>query len=363
MKPTLLALLSLSSLLCLCGAATAADRAPFLTGVDANYAPAMAAQGAVWKSGSTPVDLLPELHRRGANAFRVRVWVGDDGPSRLTYATNLALQAQRAGMKPFIVLFLSEDWADLMKQPAPLAWRDLPFEEKLARVKRYARETARHFRQAGVRTDLYGIGNEADFGLCGEYEDSWPNRVSTQYMAARIWPREARIIRAAQEGVLAANPRARFVLHLAQWWAPEYAVAFLQAMDREQVRVDDLGLSYYPSSGLSPRSRLHDLDRAVRRIQRWRSVPVIICEYAYPSEPGFPGQFASWNKPVEGYPLDEAGQARWTADFLAFCRRHPCIRGAFYWSPEWNTPEMWAAFALFRPDGSARPGLACLAQP
>jgi len=177
-------------------------------------------------------------------------------------------------------------------------------------------------------------------------------------MSARIWPQEARIVRAVEQGVLAANPRARFMLHLARWWEPDYAVAFLQAMDRGKVRVDDLGLTYYPSSGLAPSNGLADFGRSVRRIEARRKVPVIVCEYAYPSLPTFAGMFASWNKPVDGYPLTEEGQARWIADFLAFCRKAPDIRGAFYWSPEWNSPEMWTAFALFRPDGSAKPSLA-----
>jgi len=110
----------------------------FLTGVDANYAPMMAEQGAVWKSGAMAVDLLPELRRNGVNAFRVRVWTRNDGPSGLTYATRLAAQAQAAGLQPYLVLFLSEDWSDLMKQPAPVAWRNLPFEQKLVQVRRYA---------------------------------------------------------------------------------------------------------------------------------------------------------------------------------------------------------------------------------
>jgi arabinogalactan endo-1,4-beta-galactosidase len=355
-KGTLLAMVAL----CLVAGRPGLAAEPFLTGVDANYAPMMAEHGTVWKSGPAAIDLLPELHHRGANAFRVRVWTGEDGPSGLTYATKLALEAQRAGLSPYLVLFLSADWSDLVKQPAPLAWRTLSFEDKLAAVKRYAEATARHFLEAGVQSELYAIGNEIDFGLCGEFEESWAKRVSTDYMAAQIWTKEARIIRAAQEGVLAANPRARFMLHLARWWEPEYAVAFLRVMDREQVRVDDLGLTYYPTSGLAPSNGLAELDRSVRRIEQSRQVPVIVCEYAWPSQPTFGGQFSSWNKPVDGYSLTEADQARWIADFLAFCRRHPAIRGAFYWSPEWSAPEVWSAFALFAPDGAAKRGLGSL---
>ena len=59
---------------------------------------------------------------------------------------------------------------------------------------------------------------------------------------------------------------------------------------------------------------------------------------------------------VDGYPLSEAGQKRWIADFLSFCYKHRYIQGAFYWSPEWYTEEMWRAFALFRETGDAKEG-------
>jgi len=59
---------------------------------------------------------------------------------------------------------------------------------------------------------------------------------------------------------------------------------------------------------------------------------------------------------VDGYPLSEAGQKRWIADFLSFCYKHGYIQGAFYWSPEWYTEEIWRAFALFRETGDAKEG-------
>jgi len=98
----------------------------------------------------------------------------------------------------------------------------------------------------------------------------------------------------------------------------------------------------------------------VRRIEAWRKLPVVVCEYAYPASRPFPGCSRRGTSRWTAYPLTEGGQARWIADFLAFCRRHPDIWGAFYWSPEWSSPEMWTAFALFRPDGSAKTGLASL---
>ena len=330
---------------------------PFAVGVDANFSLDLAGKATAWKVGDEKVDLFEALHAAGADSFRVRVWTGDTGPYGRDYACTVAKRAQEAGLRPHLVFFLSEQWADYVKQPAPAEWAKLPFSDKLAKVSTYSERTARHFRQAGVETDLYAIGNEIDFGICGEFEEKWERRFYIPYMNDRIWNKAAEVILAAEQGIKRANPKARFMLHLTQWWNPGFCTAFLDAMRRHGVQVDTLGLSFYPSSGLSEKNTFADLGANVRKVVGDSALPVIICEAAYPSLPSFGGQFATWNKAVDGYPLSEAGQRKWIADFFAFCWSQQDIRGAFYWSPEWYTEEMWRAFALFRADGTAKEGL------
>ncbi len=79
----------------------------FLNGVDANYwlycsttaydSPAWAERVwkktvpvQTWRDGARAIEPLPFLHERGVNAFRVRVWVGEDGPHGLAYALATA---------------------------------------------------------------------------------------------------------------------------------------------------------------------------------------------------------------------------------------------------------------------------------
>lgn len=342
---------------CLGLTAVAGEEQMFYTGVDANYARTLAANGKAWKQDGKPIELFQALHQSGADSFRVRVWTKQDGPSGLDYALATAKAAQAAGLKPYLVFFLSDNWADYVKQPVPAAWSALPLPEKLQQVSRYCEETARAFQQARVSTEIYEIGNEIDFGICGEYEEDWGKRFNLEYMKGQVWPRAARVIAAAEAGIVKVNPKAKFLLHLTQWWNPEYCTAFAEAMHAGKERIDLFGLSFYSSSGLCKQNTFTELGASVEKIAVGAHCPLIICEYAYPSLPTFTGQFAIWNKAVDGYPLDEAGQAKWLADFLAFCRCHQQIRGAFYWSPEWYTEEMWPAFALFRPDGEAKPAL------
>src|SRR4051812_23606335 len=89
----------------------------FFTGVDANYSLEMERAGKTWTSKDTPSDLFSILRSAGADSFRIRLWTGDDGVNGLHYATEIAQRAHKAGLRPYLVIFLSENWSDYVKQP------------------------------------------------------------------------------------------------------------------------------------------------------------------------------------------------------------------------------------------------------
>ena len=180
----------------------------FRTGFDANYALDLESKGKSYSAGGQRTDVFKILANAGMDCFRVRLWTGDEGFNGLAYATETAKRAQAAGVKPYLVIFLSENWADMVKQPVPAIWKDLDEPAKLAAVEAYADRVTRHFTAAGVDIDFYEIGNEIDFGICGVFEEAWPNRVSREYMQARIWSKMAPIIAAAQRGVRQSKPDA-----------------------------------------------------------------------------------------------------------------------------------------------------------
>ena len=91
-----------------------------MTGVDANYSLDLAERGIRWKVAGRQVDLFQAFRQAGVDSFRVRVWTGAEGPSGKIYAGEVAKRAQAAGLKPYLVFFLSEDWSDYVKQPAPV---------------------------------------------------------------------------------------------------------------------------------------------------------------------------------------------------------------------------------------------------
>jgi arabinogalactan endo-1,4-beta-galactosidase len=331
-------------------------------GIDSNYVLEMAARHRQWQDASGPIEPYALFAKLGCQSARIRLWVGDDGSSRLAYATETALIAQRAGLKPYLVIFLSEDWADLVKQPAPAAWKDLAYDQKCAAVEAYTERVARHFAEKGVAVDTFEIGNEIDFGICGEFEEEWPKRVSLEYMSQRVWPRMGPLIKSAEAGILKVQPRAKFILHLAQWSQADYCIAFWRAMLGAGIQIDYLGLSYFPSSSEKAEERpLEFLRGQAAKVVEALHKPVLICECGYPVTADFGGQFAAWKHAVEGYPLSEAGQAKWIGDLVTIVRTDPSFAGVFYWSPEWYGDGLWDAFALFDGHGVARPGVSSFA--
>ncbi|MBS0262936.1 MAG: glycosyl hydrolase 53 family protein [Planctomycetes bacterium] len=341
-------------------ATAVADDAP-LVGIDANYALDMAARNKTWKDRSEPAEPFELFAKNGCQHARIRLWVGSEGMNRLAYATQTARRAKQAGLKPYLVIFLSEDWADFVKQPAPAIWKNLPIEKKVEAVAAYCESVVRHMAKNGVDIDTFEIGNEIDFGICGEFEEEWPKRVSLEYMSARIWPRMIPILKAAQAGVLKAQPQAKFIVHLSQWNNVDYCLAFWKAMQAAEARLDYPGLSYFPTSAKEPAQRpFRFLQTQVARIRDALHKPVLLCEIAYPATADFGGQFADWKHAVEGYPLTEDGQAQWLVDVFTAIRKDKNFAGAFYWSPEWYDGGLWDAFALFDSQGLARPGVRSL---
>jgi hypothetical protein len=73
------------------------------------------------------------------NNAQIRLCVGEEGPSRLKYALETAKMAKEARMSILLVLFHSDKWADLYKQPAPEIWTNLNFDQKKV-IEDYARK-------------------------------------------------------------------------------------------------------------------------------------------------------------------------------------------------------------------------------
>lgn len=365
--------------LCAFLAAAASAERPFLNGADANYwlylsstiydSPAWAKRvwpkPAPWRwtDGGTPVASIPAwLKERGVGAVRVRVWVGDDGPHGLDYAAEVARRARDAGLKIHLVLFLSDQWADVAKQPRPAAWKRLNGAGLLRAVRTHGHRVAGRLRRMNVPVDLYAIGNEVDFGVCGAFPPTIKDLPERARLAA--WREAAEILKAAAAGVREADPQARFVHHLGLTFVEPFVLGHLAWMAAAGVAFDAVGLSYYPSSGpMAGMRKLAQFAGFVEQVRAATGKPVLVSEYAFPHASACPGAiFPEWCGPALGFEPSPDGQAKMVETFLTWARTAPGVLGAFYWSPEFHAPGLpnatetgWGPMALFGPDGAALP--------
>ncbi len=205
----------------------------FLNGIDANYVLLMERLGFKWKDENKRQidDVYGYFKRKGVNSLRVRLWVGNRGPSRLYYAASTALRAKACGLHLYIVLFLSDRWADLYKQPAPPEWSSMDIDRRIEAVKRYVGEVLDYLI---IKRDLdfviYQVGNEIDYGICGVFARDRKRRKRIEWLKKRVWKLEARILNAAIKAIRELVPEARIALHLGKWWDLELVEAFFTFM-------------------------------------------------------------------------------------------------------------------------------------
>jgi len=339
----------------------------FLNGLDVNYVSLMEETGLKWRDEDKREidDLFSFFRCKGANCLRVRIWVGDSGPSRLPYAMNLAENACRVDLKVQSTIFLSDSWADLYKQPEPESWTSLDLQDKLGLIESYIYEVVKKLMPIKDRCEYYQIGNEIDHGICGIFAYDKKKRKDSRWLKKHIWSYEAAVLKEAVRALRIHGNETPIALHLGKWWDIPLATSFLSAMDEFNVEYEIICFSFYPTMSGANFVPL----RQFKETAEDRGKNVAIAEYAYPSN-FVKGQFWYMNKPSPGYPLTLEGQSLWIRDFLAQCLKLN-IYGAFYWSPElyltknharrWSVPkEMplgfgWGPMSFFDERGYAKP--------
>ena len=344
-----------------------------MVGIDSNYASIMEDTIFRWRYDSKPIDIYSFFNNKGVNYFRLRIFVKDDGLNGLYYATNTAKIVQNLGMKCSITLFLSSDWSDIGKQPAPeqwielYDWYNLTIEQKSNIIRNYTKNTTKYLLSNGIDADLYEIGNEIDYGICGIFSDYFLEMENIQWMENNTWNDMAKLIKAATEGVQSVDQTSDFILHITHWWDYNFSYAFFNKMIKEGIKLDYMGLSYYPSSGiynitehlmgngngtLSQKLFFETTEKLFRNIGK----QIIISEYAYPSSSFIIGPFSTFNREVKGYPITKQGQKEWLIYFLKWADDSEFIAGTFYFSPEFYV-FYWAPMSLFTYLGRAKPAI------
>ena len=378
--------------------------------------------GIVYTDGKATAKTVDELQKifvaHGANEVYARIATSraktpgfgdhslDRGLMRARLAKSLGLP-----FNPELGLFSA--YGDVRCQPAPdfaeypelkipEVWTSLTIDQMLPILRSYGALVAKMILDTGVIVRIWDLGNEVDFGVAGVSPQPMPGgcddlgagsrwyqppdhldreigKMSVlallklpeteriEWLRTHVWPYEARIFAAVVEGVRSVDPAARFSTHVSGVLAirPKEAESFFESMKDGGYLPDELGFSFYPTSGREPADRLQAFKETVTTVHAAFGRPVFIAEFAYPAaeKPAQEGPFASWNNALENYPLTPDGQAKILQDLASWGIAHG-VSGIRPWGPD-TAIAGWSSFALFDLNGKtaiARPGLSAISE-
>ena len=316
----------------------------------------LAQRGFNWlRAGVTTVS-APELE---SGPPYPEFWLSKYWCSR-EYTLQVMEAAAKSGMHLDLFFYLSDQAAYSCNQKAPAPWENYSLEETATALKQHTFETARYYKDRGLKIELYEIGNEIEFGICGYSIDTklpLPGvDILNDFAAVRegIWVKEAVLLKAAIDGVKEADPQASIVLHVSVSQYPDLVKAFFQAMNDFGVPYDLAGLSYYPWTNYHPEvpTTPDFLNLSVQTIAELGK-QTVISEFSFPSY--YPQAIPVKEGPGYEFTLD--GQSNWVHDFLLAAENNPNIDSVFYFYPDNYAVSDVGPCALFTDDTHPKPAI------
>jgi len=347
-----------------------------------------------WSSGpAQPWDVLQYLRRDG---FRwLRMWVTtlsypelrttsdwsnlpwQDNYWACLEASGAILAAAAAlGFRLQAVLFLSDQSSSAGGQPLAAAWIGLTPTQLAVAVQQSAANTASYYESLGLNIEVFEIGNEIDFGICGIQLGTtapvppgidWTT--DPGWMQSNVWGPCAPLLQAAINGVRSVYPNAKILLHIAGFgYSPGNLLtsAFFQSMVDLGVPFDIAGLSYpymyagndVPQPYFAQADFLSALD-SIANVGK----PIQIVEFNYPAAP-----VGITKVPSPSYPFTPTGQANFVHDFAHAVNGR--VESLWYWDADYylgwpgaDIPPALVSSGLFSAYDTPRPALAVFKQP
>ena len=334
----------------------------FLAGGDISMLTRIEKLGGAFKDAGKRKDFLEILKAKGANCFRLRLFVNPGGKNAvindLPYTLTLAKRIKAAGCKLLLNFHYSDTWADPGHQTKPAVWAKLSFDDLEKKVEQYTASVIAEFKRADALPDIVQVGNEITPGML------WPDGKNN---SPAQWDKFARLVKAGIRGVRtgAGGKKAqgvRIMIHIAcggKWGRTKW---FFDNLIARKVRFDIIGQSYYPWW----HGTIDDLKDNLKRTARAYKKDIMVVETAYPYRNG-----DLWRKDPKkknlNWPISPKGQAAFLTDVVRAVRQTPDGRGigVIWWYPE-SIPvkglRVWngGATAMFDSQGNALPSVKAL---
>lgn len=323
-------------------------------GVDVSSLAAVESHGGRFRDASGEADALTLLHHAGCDAVRLRVWhTPSDPDASLEAMLALARRAHALDMRVLVDLHYSDTWADPAHQTPPAAWQRLAFAALADSTEHWTRDVIAAFVSQGTAPEAVQVGNEVDRGMLWEH-----GRLTAD---ATSMDRFAVLVARGAAGVRAACPQARVMVHVTAGRDAATTCAFLDGLARRHVRVDALGVSYYPRWHGS----LAHLRTWLAAIARHVRMPITVVETAYPWTLAWfddtHNVFGDARALLTGTPASAAGQVAYletlqhTLTVLPESQRG----GLYWWEPAWiavpGAGSPWENATLFDAEGVLQP--------
>lgn len=288
-----------------------------IRGADLSTLPEVLAAGTLFRdSAGAAADPIALLQAAGMNTVRLRLFYGPATAWQNTDSVAaFARRLHQRGLKVWLTLHYSGDWADPNHQTTPAAWASLTLPQLSDSVYAYTYRVV-----AAIRPEVVQIGNEINSGLL------WPQGHS--YHAAQM----AALLTQGCNAARAAFPATQTMIHFAGQIG---AQAFFDTLAHHAVPYHLVGLSYYP---LWHGKSLTALGDSLRHLKARLGKPVYVAETAYP----FTLNWNDWTNNivgdtshlVPGFAASVSGQAA----FLDSLHAQVTAAGGSgwcYWEPTW----------------------------
>lgn len=254
-----------------------------------------------------------------------------------------------------------KDYPELSKPDKP--WSEYSLEEMCSVLEQYGELAAGEVLSTGCTVEYWNLGNEANFGFAGVniglktavnpdiegktiYDMFYLGHIGADYLKENLWIYNGQMMAALAKGIRKAAPDAKFATHIACMNDCHFNTSYFNTLKECGFSLDHAGLSIYMTNEAARYSDdyIGGMKNVIKAIVEECDLSVFIAEYSYPSGK-MVGPFASWDVPVSGYEFSEEDQARFTADFLVWCKENG-VSGIRPWGPDilghWEPMSMFS---------------------
>ena len=245
---------------------------PYCIGADISWVQQQEDKGLIYNDKGIKKDVLNILTDNGFNWIRLRLFVdpaavkgySKEGYCDLDHTLAMAKRIKASGMKFLLDFHYSDTWADPGKQFMPSSWASLKGKALEDKIYSYTKEVLDRFKKEGVSPDMVQIGNEINHGMV------WPEGKTDSTLVPL-----SNLLRRAGEAVRKVDPKCKIMIHIACGGQNKESVWFLDRLQKNGVKFDIIGESYYPEYHGTLDELRSNLTNLIARYHK----PIVVVEY------------------------------------------------------------------------------------